>query len=343
MVIEKKRYIWLDIARGICILLMVICHACGYSDNRWQYFNGITGIFFLVFFFVSAGFCFDDNRKTGEFVKRQFKKCLLPYLIVSFFYLAVMFHRGRIPGDGIIQKGFNGFASPIWGYSNSFTIGPLKTIGMGPIWFLVAFFFATVIYKLIGNKKYSAIVIIALALMAAVSQRWISLPFAVQVAFIGCMYIMIGNAFRKKWMFIIEKLQNASVLKLVMMCIGFTIITVILIMSLGYSGYRLTGKYLDLGSNSYSFFCLPASLTGCYAVVALSVLIEKTGIFDEFLAFCGLESFFILVLHDIDITMVRYWGGKDLYFMGFTLLAYPFFVYLFRRFEKEIRKFRKHE
>ena len=89
----KKRTVWLDIARGICIILMIVCHACGYANGRWGVFNGITGTFFLVFFFVSAGITF--NPKTGFilYVKKQLKKCLIPYLVISGIFLLILFYR----------------------------------------------------------------------------------------------------------------------------------------------------------------------------------------------------------------------------------------------------------
>ncbi|MBQ0026489.1 MAG: acyltransferase family protein, partial [Lachnospiraceae bacterium] len=149
----NNRYVWLDIARGICILLMVICHASASGYGRWPEFNGFTGLFFLVFFFAAAGYCFNEDISGKDYIKKQFKKCIVPYLIVSVVYLGVKFFGNAIPGDTLPRQIINAVASLIWGLSNTFTIGPIQTIGMGPIWFLVVFFMSTVLYKLLYKIK----------------------------------------------------------------------------------------------------------------------------------------------------------------------------------------------
>ncbi len=341
----KIRYVWLDIARGICILLMVICHACASSNQRWGAFNGVTGVFFLIFFFVSAGFCFNEKRNIREYASVQIKKCIVPYLIFSVFYLGLMYHRNAISGNSVVSKLINAAASLVWGLSNRFTIGPVQTIGMGPMWFMVVFFLSTILYKLLGNRKYSGPVIIALAIVASLSQMWVVLPFTIQDACIGCMFIWIGNFCKKKFTFVVDWLHKTNLIKLLALAIVTTFFLSSLVGMCYLLGQRFSGRFLDLGSNSYSFSSLPASLMGCVAVVIWSIFIERTQVIDTFFAFCGKESFMILILHGIDISMVRHWGGRDLYFMAFTLLGYPLCVYFYRRWQqnsqiqKQLKKF----
>ena len=171
------------------------------------------------------------------------------------------------------------------------------------------------------------------AVVASISQIWAVLPFTIQDAFIGCMFIWVGNVAKKKMAFIIEKLEHINIYILILLAIVSYGVTKYILGLCWKMGQHFSGRFLDLGSNSYSIVSLPASLAGCVMVVIVSVLIERTKVLDEFFAFCGKESFLILVLHSIDISMVRYWGGRDLYFLGFTLLGYPFFVYLLRRLE----------
>ena len=332
---DKVRYAWLDIARGICILLMVICHASGSSYNWLNRFNGVTGTFFLVFFFIAAGFCFNEKKTLTEYIKSQSKKCLIPYLAISVIYLCVCSYRHTIPGETISAMILNAGASLIWGLSNTFKIGPFQTIGMGPVWFLLAFFMSTVLYKLIGNRKYSGIVIIILAILASVSQSWIVLPFTIQDAFVGCMFIWFGNTVKKKWSPVITKLNEMNIIYLILLSMILIFITKISTEK-GYALSLHVGRFLDLGSNNYSIVSLPASLFGSILVVVVSVIIDRTKILDEFFALCGKDSFRILILHDIDITMVRTWWGRDKTFIAFAILIYPFMVYVIRRAERAI-------
>ena len=245
-----------------------------------------------------------------------------------------MYHRNAIPGNDVVTKLINAAASLVWGLSNRFTIGPVQTIGMGPMWFMVVFFLSTIMYKLLGNRRYSGPIIVMLAIVASLSQMWVVLPFTVQDACIGCMFIFIGNISKKKLTFVIDWLHKTSLIKLLMIAI---VTTVLFSYSVGICynlGRHFSGRFLDLGSNSYSFSSLPASLLGCVVVVIWSIFIERTQVIDTFFALCGKESFMILILHGIDISMVRNWGERDLYFMAFTLLGYPLCVYFYRRWQQ---------
>lgn len=334
---NTNRIVWLDIARGICILLMVICHACGSANGRWSLFNGVTGVFFLVFFFVAAGFCFNSPKGLIEYIKRQFIKCLLPYMLITFVFLCVMILRHSVPGDGPVQKILNSGASLIWGLPKAFNIGRIQTVGVGPIWFLLCFFISTILFKIFEKSKYSGFMIITLAIVSSISQSFVVLPLTIQDSFIGCMFIWIGYIVKKKYSKLIDSLYDIKNYKLILLALGLCLGLV----AFTYAGFAITrpiNRFLDLGSNSYSILSLPGSLFGCTMTVAISVLISKTKSLKKFLAFCGKESFLILIMHDLDITMLRNWGGRSIAFMVFTLIMYPILAYIYRMTERKIRQ-----
>lgn len=76
-----KRIRYIDIARGIAMILVIIGH-CDYTNEQvrvWLY------SFHMPLFFVISGLTFSINNKANikEMIKDKFKKLLIPYFILS--------------------------------------------------------------------------------------------------------------------------------------------------------------------------------------------------------------------------------------------------------------------
>jgi fucose 4-O-acetylase-like acetyltransferase len=325
---ERKRLYWLDIARGICILCMVITHyyACTSGNSR---FVGVTGTWFLVFFFFSAGLCFRAKKSALRFVANLTVKLLVPYIMVTAGMLA---YRCNVlglwqeyePAERLRMC----WASLLYALPSAFEDVPLlhtSTVGIGPIWFLPCLFLAEVLYRVLCRLRYRLPIACVLALVASWSQTQILLPLALQNAFVGCAFVALGDFCRpfvlryaewlgeKKWPW-------SAALTLVgysMLLVGLT---------------QLQGQGMDLGSNYYNPMSVFSSCVGFWFVISAAVLIQRSAVLDEFLAFCGKNSFLILIFHNIDILGLREWNADaDTMFLVSTLLIYPFLAYLWCR------------
>lgn len=71
----------LDIAKGICMICMILVHMFSWWGNAYPNFNKYTGVFFLVFFFFASGVCF-KAVPWKDYVIKRFKRLLLPYYIL---------------------------------------------------------------------------------------------------------------------------------------------------------------------------------------------------------------------------------------------------------------------
>ena len=76
---------------------------------------------------------------------------------------------------------------------------------------------------------------------------------------------------------------------------------------------------------------LLSTFLGVLMMTLCAVIIERTQILDEFIEEYGKESMTILVLHGLDILMLRNWAMRDWAFVGVTILGYSFLVYLKKR------------
>lgn len=90
-------------------------------------------------------------------------------------------------------------------------------------------------------------------------------------------------------------------------------------------------QWMNLGGNVYYMQSLLSTFLGVLMMTLCAVIIERTQILDEFIEEYGKESMTILVLHGLDILMLRNWAMRDWAFVGVTILGYSFLVYLKKR------------
>ncbi len=90
-----KHFRYLDIARGIGLLLVIISHSCGLSPYLINYY--------IPLFFVVSGYLYKEGRSYGENIRHKAKRLLIPYFGYSAVLLAVLC------GDGAESGGDKGF------------------------------------------------------------------------------------------------------------------------------------------------------------------------------------------------------------------------------------------
>jgi fucose 4-O-acetylase-like acetyltransferase len=183
---------------------------------------------------------------------------------------------------------------------------------------------ASVLYQLISRLPFRLPLALVLAGVATWSQSRVVLPFTLQDACIGCAFIALGDFCRPYVLRYAEWLGEKAWPRAAALTLG-SYCTLLVGLTL------LPGQGIDLGSNYYNPLSLFSSCVGFWFVISAAVLARRTAVADEFLAFCGRNSFAILILHNMDILGIRDWAGTDATFLVCTLLVYPFLVYLFRR------------
>ena len=90
----KNKILYIDIAKAICIILVVIGH---YVPNGcpkwWMLIHDIIYSFHMPLFMFASGFVyiatFKENQSYGTFLLKKFKRLMIPYLTVSFLVISV--------------------------------------------------------------------------------------------------------------------------------------------------------------------------------------------------------------------------------------------------------------
>lgn len=324
---SRSRVEWLDSARGICLIMMIVCHS--FAGRRWAMFNGYTGLFFLVFFFLCSGLCLDTRTPYPAYIKKQFRKLIVPYLLFAVPSLCCIMFRSQMWTTNFRRTAIEVILSVVYSYSNTFTVFGYQTRGVGPVWFFTCLFMTLLLYRALYRVRCKGLIILALAAAASISQKYITLPLTLQDACIGCMFVWIGDAFRERWFALAKFGETAKFTVAAAAAVGLSMLSLVLMGLLAFLGIP---ALLDLGSNVYSFSSLPVSLLGFGVVILCAVLNMRMQIIHDFLCFYGKNSFQLLILHSIDIVLLRNFNAKSLQFLFATIMVYPCVLIIFRRF-----------
>lgn len=120
----KKRIEYLDIARGIAIILMVIGHVVS------GYKRAIIFSFHMPLFIIISGFFFKSGRNIKEEIVNIIKKLIIPYIVSI-----IIVHIVRIFVIGEKLSILNILEQMIFAYSNKKTFFQnIETVGV--LWFI---------------------------------------------------------------------------------------------------------------------------------------------------------------------------------------------------------------
>lgn len=198
---QKGRSQWIDIAKGIGILLMIFGHM-GIGDPKRIFIYS----FHMPMFVLISGYLYRDRKKGYlELVKRKSKSLLVPYFWTNvgayFFRLALLIYMGAFTLAGALGVAKAQALSFLGG--SSFYVKHFINIGTsGPIWFVTFLFCVTIIYPLIAklpiwNGKIKDIVILALLVGLCYLGRFYSikngfLPWNLDVVPVGLVFYHCG-------------------------------------------------------------------------------------------------------------------------------------------------------
>ncbi len=191
---EKKRLNWIDIAKGICMIAVVLGHL-GVEKLGFVYSFHLTG------FFILSGFTMKKTQLTAGYLKNKFGRLMAPYFTTCFFVTAAE------AATLILKREFTHFTFTQLIYNNLlrtfFASGTFENMGdtylgrnIGAIWFLPAMFFAILFTQLVlnitDNKKLQVGLSVGIAAIGCISAKAVWLPFSIQSAMLSVPFILSG-------------------------------------------------------------------------------------------------------------------------------------------------------
>lgn len=300
---STEREHWLDIAKGIAIIAVVLGHSGEKVISHYLFW------FHMPLFFLVSGYLFKSIKgdlKDWSFKKAQ--KLLIPYfsfgiiiLLISFIFIAPNVMNSLKQAIGLVYGG-----------------RALKGV-FGPFWFITCLLLTQIIFAFIQVKMKSvtlkALIIFSLYILAHAITFFLSsdngiqipVPWAVDVTFVALMYYSLGYYLKdiiRKW---VSSVYIGS-------C--FLIASVIFI-TLDYQGliyYKLDMKY-SIYNNLLLDLIIPFALV--ISVLFISYQLEKLSF--PFLSYLGERSISIMYLHIVVNTIARQFVTYN--FIVFTVIG----------------------
>lgn len=318
----NQRISWIDTAKGILILLVILGHTISFPIGR----NLINGFDMAAFFFLS-GYLFSTQRIPKQMLARKAKTLLLPYAVFSillllyFFAKAVFFHTEFSLTEGVLSVFF-----PISGYWKSSVYG---------LWFLPCLFVTemtvTLAYQLKAKCRIIAWVCIVAACVGVFAIYFLfGIVSVITITPISICFFALGLLCKSKQV-IIDKMKSVW--------IGATLL--LLYLGLIALHFFLTKNRIMFDFSSMQFGIAPLfflhALAGIGFVISLSQLFPTSRI----LHFFGRNSIYFYGLHYITLSicsnLLSRFGNEIIVYVC-TVLLTTAVVSIYNLIKKKLRK-----
>ena len=303
----KKRIDWIDVAKGIAIILMVIGHIIPFNNLIVWIFS-----FHMPLFIILSGVTYKipkdkENLKTN--FKKYLKKLFLPYAITIFIctIIRVIKSVDIFSLDIFFKELIKYF---VWGNGCDYTFLGINFTGVGPIWFLITLFFSKLVFDFINYKVgrtnlITNIIIYSFCLLLGLEIGEVTwLPQGFDLVLIFLFYLYAGYLFKTQF-------DNLKVNKTIIFVIAFAIWGICLGMNM----------FIEVAMRGYPLGLLSIieSLCASYCVIALCQVITKNKFLNSFLTKVGIMSLTILCIHAIENYLFD-WSALNINLYALTLI-----------------------
>ena len=287
----KKRLDWLDIAKGIAILLVIV----GHTVNNPSPIRQVIFSFHMPLFFILAGYTF-RMKPWGELVKTSCTRLLVPYFLVTLSWKIPYFFTtgGQVDGPSLLA----GLGTILFASGTDVPVFGFDAAGMS--WFLMALFVSRLLLNALMMlferfrvpELAQGLVCLAIAFAGVSCSKFfgIYLPLSGDVSFYVVLLMWCGHMARK------HGVSPESARWYVVL-----------------AAFAVWVACIQIGPFEISSrnFAHPVSgtigaLAGTFFVCWVSTLVEQLknvsalGWLERFLSFCGRNSLAIFCIHALD-------------------------------------------
>ena len=273
-----KRIDYIDLAKGLCILLVVFHHMASYYNWDYPLWTTLQSFRMPLYYFLS-GLFFKEYGGGVDFFKRKTNKLLIPFL---FFYLL-----SSIPLTIVVQH--RDYIDALIAFSNGWDFEN------GRIWFLLSLFEINLIFYflfiLFKNCQWllflSVFTIGILGLM--ISPYEIKYRCFLDSSFTALPFFYLGYVLHRKTNFLDKKLKIWQDFIFIIFSISFLMF---------FSSKQ------DFGQNVYSNYYLvyPCGIIGIFMVFVVSKRLSSL----PFVSYIGRYSIIVLCTHMVVMKVLRH-------------------------------------
>lgn len=325
----KKRIEYIDIAKGICIIMLLLQHAhTYYKEVEILEFYAVS--FRVPLFFILSGCFFSMYSGFKEFCVKKINTLLIPFFFFYFLFSVGLPNILHIVGyDGIRQASSLG-----WGSLFNFWTGTAHSYSNNPVWFLISLFWLSILFYVIRHfclkTRYPMFLTFGFSLLCGflgvtLGVYGIHTPMHTDNALTACPYFFLGF-----WLKNCVNVLNRKVRRLYLIIPIVLCLVVVYVLS---PGIDFLGNYFPYDKAIQAYIC---GVSGSVAIIGISYIIRH----NKILCFYGINTLVILcmqmpVLQPINIVVKRL-GFNDVYSLALltitALLVMNIVIYVYNRF-----------
>lgn len=292
--IMKKRIQYIDVAKGIAILCIILGHMGMNEINR------VVFTFHVPIFFIITGYFTSKKLPVKEFVLTKARTLLVPYfltcIVMSGLAIAINLLQGGMETKKTILEWM---IATLYGAGDTWT-APFYVKGIGAIWFLWASFWASVFLRIALEMKAQLRVAFVLLLFVAgcwTAQELFWFPFSIQAGAAATLYMYAGYLLRD----LKEHMENVPREVKIFGTIGALFVWLQFIKN--FQGFWFVHCHIGRG-----IIDVVGSFCGCYVVLLIAQFIEtKIPMLTKGLCFYGKYSLLVLCVHIIELNLFPWW------------------------------------
>ena len=268
----QKRIEFIDLAKGICIICIVLGH-CGIAFS----IPGISN-FVMPAFFILSGLFFKEYDSAETFLVKKINGLLVPFL---FFYITayVVFYGLKLYAPNLLITDAQGITDIFYNrqYFN------------GPIWFLISLFWSNVyLYIINRNIKLEYLRIMVIILLGfggwILGQKEFFAPMFMDVALTTLPFFATGYYLKKTALLYPNKCDKYNLLFIITLWVPAFLLS-------HYTYIRISFHYNIIEGT----FCYLASFIGTLLIIVLCKKIKSL----PFVSYCGRYSIVLLCVHHL--------------------------------------------
>lgn len=292
-ILMKQRIDYIDLAKGICILLVLLNHTFGPLNKTGV--NTMLGCFRMPLYFFLSGLFFNNYSGFINFALKKTNKLIIPFLffitITYLFFIAEWTYMGHYSKIETIFPDIYNNIQTEYVYLNP------------PIWFLLSLFETSVLFYLLfivsnkltikkGGKKFiMAILCFSVGIIGyELSVYHINLPLWLDTSMTALPFYYLGYFFREETEFLAPNKFDKYIPFFLVICGGIV--------------YFLAGR-IEMVINVYHESCFSfytSAISGILFVLLFSKLIIKLPV----ISFLGRYSIIVLGTHWVLLYVLGY-------------------------------------
>lgn len=204
---DKKRIAWVDLAKGMAMILVIVGHTVGNIPVVISIYS-----FHMPLFFILSGYTTTCSQNGAALVRRLKRTFFSLFLLAEGLFLlqtALDTLRGQSAYTlrQILAAGF-------WANGESFTSNGMMIPTIGKVWFLIDLFFLRNLYDalhLLTKGRHMTALSLAITALAVAIGQWMYLPFALDRALVSFVFFDFG-----------QRLKNCKLQPTVPRCVGLS-------------------------------------------------------------------------------------------------------------------------